>query len=210
LDYNGLGRNLNTIYKLKPRKMKNIVLFGPPGAGKGTQADYLKVKYNLIHISTGDVFRYNIKNKTELGILAKSYIDKGDLVPDKLTIDMLRAEVDKNTDAKGFVFDGFPRTHSQAAALDAFLAEKGEGVNAMVALEVAEDLLVARLLKRGETSGRSDDQDERKIRNRFIEYKTKTAVLKDYYQEQDKYFGVDGIGSIEDITERLCKVIDKL
>ena len=210
LDYNGLGRNLNTIYKLKPRKMKNIVLFGPPGAGKGTQAEYLKVKYNLIHISTGDVFRYNIKNKTELGILAKSYIDKGDLVPDKLTIDMLRAEVDKNTDAKGFVFDGFPRTHSQAAALDAFLAEKGEGVNAMVALEVAEDLLVARLLKRGETSGRSDDQDERKIRNRFIEYKTKTAVLKDYYQEQDKYFGVDGIGSIEDITERLCKVIDKL
>jgi len=210
LDYNGLGRNLNTIYKLKPRKMKNIVLFGPPGAGKGTQAEYLKVKYNLIHISTGDVFRYNIKNKTELGILAKSYMDKGDLVPDELTIDMLKAEVDKNTDAKGFVFDGFPRTHSQAAALDAFLAEKGEGVNAMVALEVAEDLLVARLLKRGETSGRSDDQDERKIRNRFIEYKTKTAVLKDYYQDQDKYFGVDGIGSIEDITERLCKVIDKL
>tara|TARA_B110000908_G_scaffold73235_1_gene88335 strand:+ start:91 stop:1197 length:1107 start_codon:yes stop_codon:yes gene_type:complete len=210
LDYNGLGRNLNTIYKLKPRKMKNIVLFGPPGAGKGTQAEYLKVKYNLIHISTGDVFRYNIKNKTELGILAKSYMDKGDLVPDELTIDMLKAEVDKNTDAKGFVFDGFPRTHSQAAALDTFLAEKGEGVNAMVALEVAEDLLVARLLKRGETSGRSDDQDERKIRNRFIEYKTKTAVLKDYYQDQDKYFGVDGIGSIEDITERLCKVIDKL
>ncbi len=210
LDYNGLGRNLNTIYKLKTRKMKNIVLFGPPGAGKGTQAEYLKVKYNLTHISTGDVFRYNIKNETELGLLAKSYMDKGDLVPDELTIDMLKAEVDKNIDTKGFVFDGFPRTHSQAAALDAFLAEKGEGINGMVALEVTEDLLVTRLLKRGETSGRSDDQDELKIRNRFNEYETKTAVLKDYYQDQNKYFGVDGIGSIDVITERLCKIIDKL
>ncbi len=210
LDYDGLGRNLNTIYKLKPRKMKNIVLFGPPGAGKGTQAEYLKVKYNLIHISTGDVFRYNIKNETELGMLAKSYMDKGDLVPDEVTIDMLKAEVDKNTDAKGFIFDGFPRTHSQAAALDAFLAEKGEGINGMVALEVDEDLLVARLLKRGETSGRSDDQDESKIRNRFNEYETKTSILKDYYQDQSKYFGVNGVGSIEEITDSLCEVIDKL
>jgi adenylate kinase len=210
LDYNGLGRNLRAIYKLKPRKMKNIVLFGPPGAGKGTQAEYLKVKYNLIHISTGDVFRYNIKNETELGMLAKSFMDKGDLVPDEVTIDMLKAEVDKNTDAKGFIFDGFPRTHSQAAALDVFLAEKGEGINGMVALEVDEDLLVARLLKRGETSGRSDDQDESKIRNRFNEYETKTAVLKDYYQDQNKYFGINGVGSIEDITDRLCKVIDNL
>lgn len=210
LDYDGLGRNLNTIYKLKPRKMKNIVLFGPPGAGKGTQAEYLKVKYNLIHISTGDVFRYNIKNETELGMLAKSYMDKGDLVPDEVTIDMLKAEVDKNTDAKGFIFDGFPRTHSQAAALDTFLAEKGEGINGMVALEVDEDLLVARLLKRGETSGRSDDQDESKIRNRFNEYETKTSILKDYYQDQSKYFGVNGVGSIEEITESLCVVIDNL
>lgn len=210
LDYNGLGRNLNTIYKLKPQKMKNIVLFGPPGAGKGTQAEYLKVKYNLIHISTGDVFRYNIKNETELGILAKSYMDKGDLVPDEVTIDMLKEEVEKNTDAKGFIFDGFPRTHSQAAALDAFLAKKGESINGMVALEVDEDLLVARLLKRGETSGRSDDQDESKIRNRFNEYETKTSILKDYYQEQSKYFGVNGVGSIEEITDRLCEVIDKL
>jgi len=210
LDYNGLGRNLNEIYKLKKRKMKNIVLFGPPGAGKGTQAEVLKEKYNLVHISTGDVFRYNIKNKTELGMLAKSFMDQGDLVPDEVTIDMLKAEVEKNIEANGFIFDGFPRTNSQAKALDAFLSDKGEGINGMVALEVAEDLLVARLLKRGETSGRSDDQDESKIRNRFNEYETKTAILKDYYEAQNKYFGVDGVGGIEEITERLCVVFDKL
>lgn len=210
LDYNGLGRNLREVYKLKPKKMKNLVLFGPPGAGKGTQADVLKEKYSLMHISTGDVFRYNIKNETELGTLAKSYMDHGDLVPDQVTIDMLKAEVEKNTDAKGFIFDGFPRTESQAKALDDFLAEKGEGINGMVAIEVPENLLVERLLKRGETSGRSDDQDESKIRNRFNEYETKTAVLKDYYADQDKYYGVDGVGSIEEITSRLCEVIDTL
>ena len=210
LDYNGLGRNLADIYQLTTQKMTNIVLFGPPGAGKGTQATVLKEKYNLIHISTGDVFRYNIKNKTELGILAKSFMDKGDLVPDEVTIDMLKAEVDKNADANGFIFDGFPRTESQAKALDIFLGEKGESINGMVALEVPEDLLVARLLKRGETSGRPDDQDERKIRNRFNEYQNKTAILKEYYQAQGKYYGVDGVGSIEEITERLSAVFDKL
>jgi adenylate kinase len=210
LDYNGLGRNLNDIYRVKKPKMKNIVLFGPPGAGKGTQAEVLKEKYNLIHISTGDVFRYNIKNETDLGNLAKSFMDKGDLVPDEVTIDMLKAEVDKNSEAKGFIFDGFPRTESQAKALDDFLAEKGEGINAMVALEVPEDILVKRLLKRGETSGRPDDQDEGKIRNRFNEYETKTAVLKNYYSDQNKYFGVDGVGNIEEITIRLCDVIEKL
>ena len=136
------------------------------------------------------------KNETELGMLAKSFMDHGDLVPDEVTIDMLKAEVEKNTDANGFIFDGFPRTNSQAKALDSFLAEKGEGINGMVALEVAEDLLVARLLKRGETSGRSDDQDESKIRNRFNEYETKTAILKDYYKTQNKYFGVDGVGVV--------------
>ena len=211
LDYNGLGRNYPAIYQLTTQpKMKNIVLFGPPGAGKGTQAEFLKDMYNLVHISTGDVFRFNIKNQTELGLLAKKYMDEGDLVPDEVTINMLKAEVEKNADAKGFIFDGFPRTQSQAEALDTFLAEKGEQINAMIALEVPEDALVTRLLERGKTSGRTDDTDEVKIRNRFNEYNTKTAILKDYFDAQQKYYGVNGVGSIEDITKRISGVFDKL
>jgi adenylate kinase len=210
MDYNNLGRNLNSIYKITTQTMTNIVLFGPPGAGKGTQADSLKEKYNLVHISTGDIFRYNIKNKTELGVLAKSYMDDGNLVPDEVTINMLEEEVNKNAGVKGFIFDGFPRTTSQAKALDTFLSKKGETIDGMIALEVTEDLLVARLLERGKTSGRPDDQDETKIRNRFNEYNTKTAVLKDYYTNQNKYFGADGVGSIEEITNRLSNIIDTL
>jgi adenylate kinase len=211
LDYDGLGRNYPAIYQLTPTpKMKNIVLFGPPGAGKGTQATFLKEMYNLLHISTGDVFRFNIKNKTELGLLAKKYMDEGDLVPDEVTIKMLKAEVDKNSDANGFIFDGFPRTESQAIALDEFLGDKGEQINAMIALEVPEDLLVKRLLERGKTSGRSDDTDEVKIRNRFNEYNTKTAVLKDYFEAQDKYYGINGVGSIEEITKRIVEVFNTL
>lgn len=211
LDYNNLGRNYPAIYQLTTQpKMKNIVLFGPPGAGKGTQATLLKEKYDLVHISTGEVFRYNIKNKTTLGMLAKSFMDEGDLVPDEVTIDMLKAEVEKNADANGFIFDGFPRTQAQAEALDAFLSEKGEQINGMVALEVSENLLVTRLLERGKTSGRSDDTDESKIRNRFNEYNTKTAILKDYYAAQGNYFGVNGVGSIEEITVRLAQVFDTL
>ena len=190
--------------------MKNIVLFGPPGAGKGTQATLLKEKYQLVHISTGDVFRYNIKNETDLGVLAKTFMDKGDLVPDEVTINMLEAEVDKNADANGFIFDGFPRTESQAEALDIFLEKKGEKINGMVALEVSEDLLVGRLLERGKTSGRSDDTDESKIRNRFNEYNTKTAILKDFYEAKGNYFGVNGVGSVEEVTVRLSEVFDKL
>ena len=210
LDYNGLGRNLNAIYKLKTTKMTNLVLFGPPGAGKGTQASFLKEKYNLVHISTGDVFRDNIKNATELGTLAKSYIDKGQLVPDSVTIDMLSATVDKTPDANGFIFDGFPRTTAQAEALDKLLAEKGTEVAAMIALEVDDEILVKRLLERGKTSGRKDDADEAVIRNRIKVYYDETAILKGYYQKQDKYFGVDGVGEIKEITTRLSSVIDAL
>ncbi|WP_297805931.1 adenylate kinase [uncultured Polaribacter sp.] len=211
LDYNGLGRNYPAIYQLSTKpKMKNIVLFGPPGAGKGTQAEFLKDMYNLVHISTGDVFRFNIKNQTELGLLAKKYMDEGNLVPDEVTINMLKAEVENNIDANGFIFDGFPRTQSQAEALDAFLAKKGEQINGMVALEVSEDILVTRLLERGKTSGRPDDTDEGKIRNRFNEYNTKTAILKDYFDEQNKYYGVNGVGSIKEITQRISQVFNTL
>ena len=211
LDFDGLGRDLPEIYQLKTTQhMTNLVLFGPPGAGKGTQANFLKEKYNLVHISTGDVFRYNIKNETALGMLAKSYMDKGQLVPDQVTIDMLNAEVEKNADAKGFIFDGFPRTNAQAKALDVLLNEKDSEINAMIALEVDDEVLVKRLLERGKPSGRPDDADESIIRNRIKEYYNKTAILKDYYSAQNKYYGVDGVGSIDQITERLSAVIDKL
>jgi len=190
--------------------MTNIILFGPPGAGKGTQAEILRDKYNLVHISTGDVFRYNIKNETELGKLAKSYMDKGQLVPDEVTINMLKAEVEKNEGANGFIFDGFPRTEAQADALENLLQSINTKVSGMVALEVDDEALVQRLLERGKTSGRPDDADEAIIRNRIKVYYDETAILKNYYQQQDKYYGVDGVGSIEEITERLNNVIDGL
>jgi len=190
--------------------MINIVLFGKPGAGKGTQADFLKGKYNLTHLSTGDIFRFNIQNSTELGKLAKSYMDKGDLVPDEVTIKMLEDSVNKNSDTKGFLFDGFPRTLAQAEALDAFLATKNWEVTATIALEADDEILVKRLLERGKTSGRIDDQDEDKIRNRYQEYNEKTAPLMDYYKKQNKFYPVNGIGSIAEITERLSTVIESL
>ncbi|MEW2922905.1 adenylate kinase [Muricauda sp. ANG21] len=210
LDYKEQGRNLREVYQLNQADMINLVLFGKPGAGKGTQAEFLKEKYNLKHISTGDVFRYNIKNGTELGKLAKSYIDKGDLVPDEVTIDMLKDEVEQNPDAAGFIFDGFPRTDAQAEALDNFLESKDMKINATIALEADDDVLVARLLERGKSSGRSDDQDESKIRNRFDEYNQKTAPLKAYYEKQGKFHSINGTGEINEVTERLCAIIDKL
>ncbi len=190
--------------------MINIVLFGKPGAGKGTQAEFLKSKYQLFHISTGDLFRHHISNKTDLGMLAQSYMNKGDLVPDQVTIDMLKEAVDQNTEAKGFIFDGFPRTTQQAEALDEFLSEKSMSISATLALEADDDILIDRLIKRGETSGRADDQDEEKIRNRFDEYNNKTAPLRAFYEAQGKFHSVNGIGEIEEITQRLTALIDGL
>lgn len=188
--------------------MINLVLFGKPGAGKGTQAEFLKSKYELFHISTGDLFRHHITNATDLGKLAKSYMDQGDLVPDQVTINMLKVAVESNPEAKGFIFDGFPRTTKQAIALDEFLTEKSMSITATVALEAADDVLIERLLNRGITSGRADDQDEVKIRNRFDEYNSKTAPLRDFYEDQGKFHSINGIGSIEEITGRLTLLID--
>ena len=198
------------IFNKKFATMLNIVLFGKPGAGKGTQAAFLKSEYDLVHISTGDLFRFNIKNKTELGISAKSYLDKGDLVPDRVTIDMLENEVDKNQDAKGFIFDGFPRTESQAEALDIFLERKLMKITATLSLEAEDGILIKRLLERGKSSGRVDDQDESKIKNRFEEYNQKTAPLINYYKRQNKFHSINGIGSVKEITERLTQLIDQL
>ena len=190
--------------------MINIVLFGKPVAGKVTQAEFLKTKYNLTHLSTGDIFRFNIKNETDLGKLAKTFMDHGDLVPDEVTIKMLNSEVEKNQDSAGFLFDGFPRTLAQAQALDEFLATKNEKITATIALEADDEILVQRLLERGKTSGRPDDKDEEKIRNRYDEYNQKTAPLMDFYVKQNKFHAVNGIGSIEEITIRLSNVIDNL
>lgn len=186
----------------------NIVLFGPPGAGKGTQAEKLAEAFNYLHLSTGVFFRRHIKESTPLGILAKSYIDKGELVPDAVTIKMLEEEVNKNRGVAGIIFDGFPRTLDQAQALDRFLKkEYSSEVDKMLSLEVDDEELIHRLLERGKTSGRSDDASTEIIKARIVEYNTKTAPLKSYYQAQGKCFEIPGVGSINDIFKRLANEI---
>ncbi len=188
--------------------MKNFVLFGKPGSGKGTQAEHLSEEYKLYHISTGDLFRKNISQNTKLGLLAKSYMDKGDLVPDEVTIKMLENEIKENTKSRGFLFDGFPRTISQAESLDEFLNSINMEIDATIALEVDEKELMSRIIDRGKTSNRSDDQDVEKIENRFNEYNKKTSALIRYYKDQKKFFEVNGHGSVEEITNRLFDLID--
>lgn len=201
---------VNRGFKPNLHLMIQLVLFGKPGAGKGTQAEFLKETYGLKHLSTGDLFRHHIKNGTPLGLLAQSYMDQGALVPDQVTIDMLEEAVDQTPEAKGFIFDGFPRTTAQAEALDAFLDSKNMEVSATIALEAHDEELLVRLLERGKISGRPDDQDETKIRTRFDEYNQKTAPLRNYYQAQNKFYSVDGIGAIEEVKQRIAEVIANL
>lgn len=191
--------------------MINIVLFGPPGSGKGTQAQNLIEKFNLKQISTGDLFRYNIKNETELGKLAKSYIDKGELVPDQVTTDMLTDEVKKPTDTNGFIFDGYPRTVNQTEALEEIVKkELNSEISVCLSLVVEDEILVNRLLKRGETSGRTDDSNEEIIRTRIQEYYSKTAEVAELYKKQNKYVEIKGVGEIDEISEMLCAEVEKI
>ncbi|MBP0612657.1 adenylate kinase [Chryseobacterium sp. cx-311] len=191
--------------------MINIVLFGPPGSGKGTQAQNLIEKFNLKQISTGDLFRYNIKNETELGKLAKSYIDKGELVPDQVTTDMLTDEVKKPTDTNGFIFDGYPRTVNQTEALEEIVKkELNSEISVCLSLVVEDEILVNRLLKRGETSGRTDDSNEEIIRTRIQEYYSKTAEVAELYKKQNKYVEINGVGEIDEISEMLYAEVEKI
>jgi adenylate kinase len=189
--------------------MFNLILFGPPGSGKGTQSEKIIEKYGLKHLSTGDILRSEIARQTPLGMEAKKLMDKGQLVPDEVVIGMISSSIEANTQARGFLFDGFPRTVAQAEALDKLLKLKGTQINAMISLLVTEEELMKRLLNRGLTSGRSDDTNEEVIKNRIAEYKSKTAVVADYYKKFDKFFEVKGEGSIDEIFNAICKEIEK-
>jgi adenylate kinase len=188
--------------------MFNLILFGPPGSGKGTQSEKLIEKFGWIHLSTGDLLRKEIANETQLGLEAKSFMDKGQLVPDEVVIGMIGSALDANPAAKGFLFDGFPRTVAQAEALDNLLTGKGSEITLVLALEVGQEELVARLLNRGKTSSRSDDRDENVIRKRLVEYDNKTAQVADYYAQFGKVAKVKGEGSIEDIFGSLVANIE--
>ena len=211
LDFDEIARNLPQVYQLNTSlTMTNLVLFGKPGAGKGTQAAFLKDKYNLVHISTGDLLRAEKEKGTELGKIAESYSKRGMLAPDEITIKILEKEVESHPEAEGFLFDGFPRTLAQAEVLDAFLESKGMRIHGTLGLEADEEALIPRIIERGKVSGRADDQDEEKIRKRFSEYNEKTAPLIAFYQAQGKYHPINGIGTIEEITTRLSETIDKI
>lgn len=190
--------------------MINLVLFGPPGSGKGTQSVKLQEKYQLMHVSTGDLFRMHMRENTDLGVKAKSYIEKGNLVPDEVTIGMMNDKIESHPEAKGFIFDGFPRTAAQAEALDEFLNAKDSPISKMIALDVDDEELVKRLLNRGKDSGRADDQDESIIQNRIDVYNEKTLPVASYYDNQGKYVAVKGVGTIDEIFDRLCAVVDEL
>jgi adenylate kinase len=190
--------------------MLNLILFGPPGSGKGTQAAKLVDRYDLLHISTGDLFRYELGNNTPLGKQAREYMDRGELVPDEVTVAMLRRKVETHPEVNGYIFDGFPRTTNQAAALDDLLTELGQEISALIMLEVSDQEIVNRLLERGKTSGRADDRDEPIIRNRIEVYRQATSPVYNYYDEQGKAQKVNGLGGIDEIAGRLRKVIDPL
>ena len=190
--------------------MLNLILFGPPGSGKGTQAAKLVEKYNLLHISTGELFRYEMKHKTELGERARDYMKKGELVPDEVTIGMLKNKVEKNLDADGFIFDGFPRTIAQAEALNNYLRTHGQEVDALISLTVDDEEIVKRLLNRGKTSGRSDDNNESIIRNRIGVYNEETAPVFHFYKDLERAYTVHGLGTIDEIFHRICAVVENV
>lgn len=188
--------------------MYNLILFGPPGSGKGTQAKILQKNFGLLQISTGDLFRYELGNNTPLGMEARSYMDKGQLVPDSVTIKMLEAHVEKNPDVPGYIFDGFPRTEAQAAALDEFLDCRGEAVTDLIMLEVDDEEIVRRLLERGKDSGRADDANEEVIRKRIDVYREQTSPVFDYYAKQEKAKKVAGMGTMEEVSSRLQGIVE--
>lgn len=206
----GLITWFKNIFSAAPEPKTNLILFGPPGSGKGTQAQKLVEKYGLLHISTGDLFRYEMGNDTPLGLKAKSFISKGELVPDEITIGMLKNKVENNLGAPGYIFDGFPRTTAQAIALDNYLESKEMTISKLIALDVEESEIVDRLLKRGLDSGRADDQDQDIIKNRIKVYHQETAIVFDHYDKVGKSQKISGMGGIEDIFDRLGLLIDAI